>query len=95
MPEFKDLHVTQEDIDAGCEEGKRAHTCPFARAATRLFGTKAGVVSKSSFAPARIHVYGTHFQTWNIDDAGGSAIRRYDGGDGMEPGTYTITKAEG
>lgn len=96
--ETRTLEITQEDIDRG--QPNAAHDCPFARAARRLFGCHWGHVSVGyglgGTVNIHLHKFGLNaaFEEWLIDAAGPAAIRSYDAGAGMGPGTYTLTLAK-
>lgn len=92
--ETRTLEVTQEDIDQG--QPNNASRCPFALAARRLFPGWEHVSVAYGWGGAvniQLHKFGfnTAFEEWLIDAAGPAAIRSYDGGAGMIPGTYTLT----
>jgi hypothetical protein len=95
--ETRALEVTQQDIDQG--QPNSAQGCPFALAARRLFPGWNHV----SVAPGwnvtvniQLHRFGlnTAFEEWAVDAKGTAAVRSYDTGAGMLPGTYTLTLAE-
>lgn len=95
--ETRTLEVTQEDIDQG--QPNSARDCPFARAARRLFpGWDHVSVAYGLGGTVNVQLYrfGLNFalEEWLIDAEGTVAIRSYDGGAGMAPGTYTLTLAE-
>jgi hypothetical protein len=90
-PETRTLEVLQEDIDAG---GRTVYNCPFALAARRLFPEWASVtVTPDDVLCARGSGHEYESGLWNLDAAGGAAVRRYDEGESMEPGAYTLTLA--
>lgn len=94
--ETRVLEVIQEDIDAA--NGRTSATgCPFAQAAKRLFPGWDSVTVAFAFmgqGSADIHLNQwaeRAFEQWLVDEAGTAAVRRYDAGEAMEPGSYTLT----